>query len=83
MTQEQPMPQNAISAQQQISVRVNRMKRAPAINIASRSFSKRRKSGLELSPKGLQFKEIADGTQRALAQSVDRKKDFKNREIGS
>ena len=33
MTQEQPMPQNAISAQQQISVRVDRMKRAPGLNI--------------------------------------------------
>jgi len=33
MTQEQPMPQNAISAQQQISVRVDRMKRAPALHM--------------------------------------------------
>jgi Type II secretion system (T2SS), protein M subtype b len=33
MSQEQPMTQNAIPAQQQISVRVNRMKRAPAFNI--------------------------------------------------
>src|SRR2546423_12771835 len=33
MSQEQPMPQNAIPAQQQISVRVNRMKRPPAFHI--------------------------------------------------
>ena len=33
MSQEQPMPQNAIAPQRQVSVRVNRMKRSPALNI--------------------------------------------------
>lgn len=33
MSQEQPMPQNVIAPQRQVSVRVNRMKRSPAFNI--------------------------------------------------